>query len=178
MISKKRGQVWVERKDLFTKSFSQSFSSSRRGQVWVDGKISNNKSTRLPNIAKSRRGQVWVETMIYTLIAFALIAAVLAFARPKIEELQDKAVIDQSIKVLDDLNSVILLVIQGGTGNQREISIGIKKGEILINPVDDKIIFQMNSILTYSEPGKNISVGSVIVNTEKKGKDNKITVTK
>ena len=37
-----------------------------------------------------KRGQVWVETVIYTLIALALIGTVLAFVKPKVEEMQDK----------------------------------------------------------------------------------------
>ena len=66
-----------------------------------------------------KKGQVWVETVIYTLIAFVMIGAVLAFVRPKIEEFQDKAVVEQTISALEDINSVILAVVQGGTGNKR-----------------------------------------------------------
>ena len=49
-----------------------------------------------------KNGQVWVETVIYTLIAFSLIAAVLAFVKPKIDELQDKAIIEQSIGMIKE----------------------------------------------------------------------------
>ena len=38
-------------------------------------------------------GQVWVETVTYTLIAIVMIGLVLSFAKPKIEELQDKTII-------------------------------------------------------------------------------------
>jgi uncharacterized protein (UPF0333 family) len=38
--------------------------------------------------AKNKRGQIWVETVVYTLIALVMIGLVLAFAKPKIEELQ------------------------------------------------------------------------------------------
>ena len=43
------------------------------------------------------KGQIWVETMVYTLIAFALIGIVLMFVKPKIEEIQDTSIIEQSI---------------------------------------------------------------------------------
>ena len=46
-------------------------------------------------VINSKHGQVWVETVIYTLIAFALIGTVLTFVKPKIEEMQDSAIISQ-----------------------------------------------------------------------------------
>ena len=52
---------------------------------------------------KNKRGQIWVETMVYTLIAFALIGLVLAFVKPKIQETQDKAIIEQSVNILKDI---------------------------------------------------------------------------
>jgi len=69
---------------------------------------------------KQKRGQVWVETVIYTLIAFVMIGLVLAYAKPKIEELQDKALIEQSIEMMKDIDSTILRM--GGAGNQRLIN--------------------------------------------------------
>ncbi|MEK6819672.1 MAG: hypothetical protein AABY03_00550, partial [Nanoarchaeota archaeon] len=76
--------------------------------------------------AKNNSGQVWVETVIYTLIALTMMGAVLAFALPKIEEIQDKSIIDQSINAMKDINNVILSVVQGGAGNKRIIETNIK----------------------------------------------------
>ena len=53
------------------------------------------------------RGQVWVETVTYTLIALVLIGLVLSFTKPKIEELQDRTLIEQSIQVLKELDVAI-----------------------------------------------------------------------
>ena len=75
-------------------------------------------------------GQVWIETVIYTLIAFGLIAAVLAFVKPKIDEAQDKAVIEQSISMVKAVDSLIRETIQGGAGNKRILEISIKKGSL------------------------------------------------
>ena len=47
---------------------------------------------------KGTKAQIWIETVIYTLIAFVILGAVLGFAKPKIEELQDKSIIEQSLK--------------------------------------------------------------------------------
>lgn len=101
---------------------------------------------------------------------------VLAFAKPKIQEIQDKAITEQSIRMMDDINSLIVSVIQGGPGNKRKIQLGIKKGELKIDSISDSIIFEIESKHTYSEPGKNISLGEIILKTEKRNDFNRITL--
>lgn len=114
-----------------------------------------------------RRGQVWVETIIYTLIAFVMIGLILYFANPKIREAQDRSILEQSAGILENLKSVILNI--GIPGNKRLIEITVKKGELIIDGVNDKLIFQMDSEYIYSEPGKSISYGTLDVSTQKKG---------
>ncbi|MBU1129195.1 MAG: hypothetical protein KJ949_01025, partial [Nanoarchaeota archaeon] len=99
-----------------------------------------------------KRGQVWVETMIYTLVAFALIAAVLFFVKPKVEEIRDQALIEQSLEVMKYFDSTILELGQSVSGNKREIEVGIKKGTLLIDGENEKIVFEMKSKYEYSEP--------------------------
>lgn len=123
---------------------------------------------------RKKKGQVWIETVIYTLIAFVMIGLVLSFARPKIQEIQDELILDQSISMLKSMDSTILSM--GSPGNQRIIPITIKKGELKIDGEKDKIIFNMNSKSLYSEPGKEIIDGSVIILTEEKTDLNLITL--
>ena len=123
-----------------------------------------------------KRGQIWVETVIYTLIALILIGAVLAFIAPRIQEIQDKAVIEQSIEMLQNIDGVISSV-AFGAGNKRIIDIGIKRGNLIINSEEDKLIFEIESKYVYSQEGENINVGGIIVLTEKTGSSNKITLT-
>jgi hypothetical protein len=125
---------------------------------------------------ENKRGQVWIETVIYTLIAFILIAAVLAFAKPKIEEIQDKAIIEQSISLMKDLDATIIEIVQGGPGNLRHPEVSIKKGDLTINGVEDRIEFEIESRYVYSEPGKEISDGNLIIRTEKMGDLNIVTI--
>ncbi len=127
------------------------------------------------SLPRSRSGQVWIETVMYTLIAFAIMGLVLAYARPKIEELQDKAIIEQSILMLKDIDSTLLNM--GGAGNQRIIEISVKKGDLKIDGKTDKIIFEMESGLEYSQPGEIISNGNVNILTTQSGKFNLITLT-
>jgi type II secretory pathway pseudopilin PulG len=120
-------------------------------------------------------GQVWIETVIYTLIAFVMIGLVLSFARPKIEEMQNQAILQQSTEMLKYIDSVILSM--GVAGNQRIIELQIKEGEFKIDGENDKLIFSLESKNVYSEPGKNISDGSVTVLTEEKSGFNLVTLT-
>ena len=125
-----------------------------------------------------KRGQVWVETVIYTLIAFSLIAAVLAFVKPKIDELQDKAVIEQSINLMKDFDSTVRNIIQGGAGNKRILEIAIKEGSLVIDGINDKIVFEMDTKYVYSEPGEDVSEGNLLIKTEERGALNFITITR
>lgn len=123
-----------------------------------------------------RGGQVWVETVIYTLIALTIIGLFLAFARPKIEEIQDKAIIEQSITMLEDVNSIILSTVQGGAGNQRVIELSIKKGSLRVDSPNDLIIFELDGRYAYTEPGADVKVGNIIARTEQTGRLNRVTL--
>ena len=41
---------------------------------------------------KEVKAQVWIETVIYLLIAFIMIGMVLAFVKPKLEDIKDKSI--------------------------------------------------------------------------------------
>ncbi len=126
--------------------------------------------------SKKHKGQVWVETVIYTLIALVMIGAVLAFAVPKVQEIQDKAIIEQSINSINDINNVILSVVQGGAGNKRIIEANIKKGLLKIDSANNKIDFEMETSYVYSEPGRTINLGDIEAITEKVSGAYKVTL--
>jgi len=126
---------------------------------------------------KKHKGQVWIETVMYTLIAFVMIGLVLAFARPKIQELQDKALIEQSITILKEIESTILNM-GDCSGNQRIFEVEIKKGNLKIDGVNDKLIFEIESAYTYSEPGENINDGNLIISTQTIGDLNNVSLTR
>lgn len=123
-----------------------------------------------------KKGQIWVETVIYMLVAFAMIALVLAFIRPKIEELRDKAVIDQSIEILNGIDSTFSEILI--PGNKRIVEVGIKRGEMIITPGEDKLIIQIESSYVYSEPDIEVYVGDLVIITQEKGKYNLVTITR
>ena len=125
---------------------------------------------------KNRRGQVWVETVIYTLIALVMIGLVLSFARPKIQELQDKIIIDQSIELMKELDSTILNL--GAEGNRRVVELGVKRGELTFDGTANAFVFEMEGQSEYSQPGLPISDGNLIILTEKRGSANFVTITR
>jgi len=125
-----------------------------------------------------KRGQIWVETVIYTLIAFAMIGLVLAFAKPEIERIQDKAIIEQSIQVMEDIDITITELVQGGSGNKRLIELKIKEGVLKIDSGNDKILFELEGKHTYSEPGVEITEGNLKIYTKQQGKLNFVNITR
>lgn len=123
-----------------------------------------------------KKGQVWIETVIYTLIAFVMIGLVLSYAKPKIEEIQDKTIIEQSLSMMKTIDSTILTM--GAAGNQRILEIQIKKGNLKFDCDENKIIFEIESKSLYSEEGKEIEDGEIIVLTTKKSGYNLVTLTR
>lgn len=124
--------------------------------------------------SKSFRGQVWVETVIYLLIAFVMMGLVLSFIRPKIEELRDKAIIEQSLAIVKDIDNLIVTI--GSPGNTRLVEIGIRKGSLVIDSATDTIIFEMDSRYIYTEPGEPVQMGNINATTETKGGVNTVTL--
>jgi type II secretory pathway pseudopilin PulG len=121
-------------------------------------------------------GQVWIETVIYTLIAFVMIGLILSFVNPKIQQLQDQAILQQSTTLMKTIDSTILAM--GAAGNQRILEIDIKKGDLKIDGVKDQLVFEMQSQALYSEPGKVITDGNIQILTQKESGYNLVTLTR
>ena len=122
---------------------------------------------------EDKKAQVWVETVIYTLIAFAMIGLVLSFVRPKIEESQDKALIEQSIQIMQDLDQIIE-DIRDVPGNKRKLNLFIKEGKLKIDATNDQIVFELESRYEYSESGQTIQQGKINISTIDKGEFNEV----
>jgi hypothetical protein len=129
----------------------------------------------MENILKRvKKGQVWIETVIYMLIAFIMIGMVLGFVKPKIEDIKDKSILEQSVEILGDLDETIMNI--GTPGNKRLVEISLKKGTLAINPEDDMLIFKMDSMHIYTEPGEKVQIGTIVAETTKKTRDNLVTL--
>jgi hypothetical protein len=112
-----------------------------------------------------RKGQVWLETVVYTLIGLSLIALVLAIITPRINEQRDRAVIEQTIASLNALDSKVREA-TSAPGNVRIVEFNLRRGDIYIDGVDNKIYFELtDSRSLFSEPGVSIPLGRVNVTT-------------
>ena len=125
----------------------------------------------------NKRGQIWIETVIYTLVAFVMIGLVLTFVKPKLIELQDQAIIEQSLVMMQEIDNIIL-DIKDIPGNKRLIKLEIKKGSLKIDGENDKLFFEIESNNQFSEPDEQIDIGGIEVVTQTRGNYNLISLTK
>jgi len=123
---------------------------------------------------KNSKGQVWVETVIYLLIAFVMMGLVLSFIRPKIEELRDKTIIEQSSEILKEIDNSILTI--GTPGNRRLVEVGIRKGSLIIDSDKDVLRSEIESRYVYKEPDKIIQIGNIEALTKSSGRSNIVTL--
>jgi len=118
----------------------------------------------------NKKAQVWVETVIYTLIGLGIMAAILTAITPKIKQMNDKATIEQTINLMNDLNKKINAV-QVAQGNVREFNIRIKKGELIIDPSTESISYVMpETNLLFSEPGVPVKYSDINITTTESNK--------
>lgn len=125
----------------------------------------------------TKKAQVWVETVIYTLIGLAIITALLAIAVPIIKEKQDQLIVQQSIDVLNNIDSKIEEVAYYGAGNSRSILVSFQKGQLIFNAAEDYVRFSIDSNYKYSEPNVTINSGRVSILTTKKRDGYQINLT-
>jgi len=112
----------------------------------------------------TKRGQVWVETVIYTLMGLAIIGILLSVSRPKIEEMKDKLVIEQTIESLNAISNKIYEV-QIAPGNKRVLSLKVTKGTFYINSSANKIGWVVESNYKYSEFDSVVPLGNMEIVT-------------
>lgn len=124
------------------------------------------------------RGQIWIETVIYILIGLVLIALVLAFVVPKINEQRDRIMVEQTIVSLSILDDKINEVIDNGKNNKRIVEYTMRTGELYFNSIDNEINFILSDLTKpYSEPGIKIPVGRIIVESTEGKKTSSVNLT-
>jgi type II secretory pathway pseudopilin PulG len=125
-----------------------------------------------------KKGQVWVETVIYVLIGLALISLVLSFVMPRINQQRDKIIVDQTVVSLSKFDRKINEVINGGRDNKRIVDFSMKQGSFYINSEENEIVFVLEGLSKpYSEPGIEIPVGRVNVETTEGRKTSSVNLT-
>jgi len=117
----------------------------------------------MKKIKQNKNAQIWIETVLYTLIGLALISLILAFVMPRINEAKDKATVEQSIESLNEIHKVINDIYLS-PGNQRPISLSIKRGEFFIDSSNDQIGFVISDLnKPYSQVGTPLQYGAITI---------------
>jgi type II secretory pathway pseudopilin PulG len=118
---------------------------------------------------RGMKAQVWIETVIYTLIGLVIMGTIITVMTPRIAQMSDKVIIEQTIEALNQFDEQLRDTLPYA-GNQREILLTIKKGEYTINAVEDVIYFSLkNTGLKYSEPNESFKQGEIEILTLDKG---------
>jgi type II secretory pathway pseudopilin PulG len=110
----------------------------------------------------NKKGDVWVSTVLYTLITVAVIALVLAAVTPMINKNKDKAIIDQTTVMLNQIDDAIQRA-TSAEGTRTMVELTVKKGTFFVN--DSYIDWQLDSNYVYSEIGQTIQQGKLTVLT-------------
>jgi len=135
--------------------------------------------TKLKKPSNSKKAQVWVETVVYALIFLALMGAVLVISTPKIRQIKEKTILDQTQASLNVLNSAVLEARGMAAGTQIPVNFLIKKGQLKIACENEKIILEVDEIRTkYSEYDIVVYGGDIgILTTKQSDKFNNIKMT-
>jgi hypothetical protein len=112
-----------------------------------------------------KKAQVWVETVVYTLIGISIIGILLAIAKPRIEAIQDRLIIEQTIDSLNQIHTKVLET-QDAPGNQKVISMKLSKGKLILDGKNNLISWEMESTYEYSQLDSLVSLGKISVITE------------
>jgi len=118
---------------------------------------------------KNKKAIVWISTVLYILIGLSIMGMLLAVVRPKIAEMKDSFVIDQSITAMNKLDETIIKTKQA-IGTRLSYILQLSRGELEINPQEDVIELRIpDSAYKYSEPNVKINIGSIELLTKKAG---------
>lgn len=120
------------------------------------------------------RAQVWLETVIYTLVGLGLIALVLAIVTPSLNEYRDRAVIEQSIEALHEIDSV-MSAIRDSPGNVRIVEFQLKRGLFEIDANTETLRFTLpDSRVIYTEPDVEVTNGRISILTTEGSRNHEV----
>jgi type II secretory pathway pseudopilin PulG len=124
-----------------------------------------------------KRGQIWIETVLYTLIGLIIIGIALALIMPRINEMKEKSVIEQTKKILGEIDGKMNSIIDKGVGNSRNVEIVIGKGKMTFDEDTETISVLIEDSMRYSEPDVTINDGRIQILTTKVSNDYNVKLT-
>src|SRR3989344_9677985 len=101
---------------------------------------------------RNKKGDVWVSAVLYFGLGMVLLTIILAAGTPVVNRLRDKNIVLQTKEVMHTLDSNIREVAREGPGSQRPLAVDIRKGEFLIDRVNNKVEWSYDTKALLSEP--------------------------
>jgi type II secretory pathway pseudopilin PulG len=116
-----------------------------------------------------KQGTVWISTILYTVISLAIIGSLMAVVQPRISQLKDSIVIDQTKNSLTKLNEVMISTKEGAIGMHIPSEFKLGQGNLFVSGKNDSITWVFQTASRYSEVGRRIQAGDIYELTEKAG---------
>lgn len=128
---------------------------------------------------KNKKADIWISAALYFGLGVIVVTIILSAGLPLIDRLKDKNVVIETKDVMFTLDDNIRQVIRQGPGEQRVLTIEIKKGDLIIDNSGNMIVWAYTTKALLSEPGVEILEGNLKIITENTNveKEYKITLT-
>ena len=126
---------------------------------------------------KSKKADIWISAALYFGLGIIVITIILSAGLPLINRLKDKNTVIETKDVMFKLDTAIREVIRNGPGEQRSLSLEIKKGDLSINNNENTLNWSYKTSALLSEPGLTISEGNLNITTENTGVKDEYLVT-
>jgi type II secretory pathway pseudopilin PulG len=108
---------------------------------------------------------VWISTILYTAVSLAIIGLLLAVIQPKIAQVRDSIIIDQTESSLEGIDTTIQNT-QGAAGTKMWSDFKLGQGQLAISGAQNAITWTHDINYQYSELNKTIHSGSIYVLTQ------------
>lgn len=117
-----------------------------------------------------KEGVVWISTILYTMISLAIIGLLLTVIQPKISQMRDSIIIDQTKTSLAEIDKTILDV-SGAPGMRLPSEVRLGRGQLIISGAGNSIEWTYDSKYKYSEVNRTIRSASIYEMTRQLGTD-------
>jgi len=111
---------------------------------------------------------VWISAVLYFGLGVILIAIILGASLPTINKIRDKNIITQTKEIMHNMDAAVREVVRQGPGSQRVMDVQIKKGQFIIDPIQETMTWTYNSKVAISEIDETTEIqeGSLKIHTK------------
>ena len=123
------------------------------------------------------KGGIWISAILYFAMGVILLTIILAAGLPTITKMKDSYTVRQTKDLMITLDDNIRTIAHEGPGSQRTVTIDIGRGDFVIDPDNDLIIWDIQSSAILSEIDVTVREGNLELLTSSTGVKDKYAVT-